>query len=98
MQPITPNNFLRLRGVNIDNQLEVTIDKVLVTSRHLLTGWEKVNQAIEYFWSKFRSLYLVNLRQFQNRFHKPQKGSVKRPPTLNEIVLIHDRKRLIFLN
>lgn len=89
-QPVTPNNFLRLRSINTDNQLEVTIDKIPITAQHLVAGWKNVNNFREFFWTQFRSLYLLNLRQFQNRFYKQDKGSVRRPLTLNEIVLIHD--------
>jgi len=90
MQPLTPNNFLRLRQVNVDTQLEVTTERVPVTAQHLLEGWHKINATLNYFWIQFRGLYLCNLRQFHNRFHRTPKGSIYRPPKVGEIVLIHD--------
>lgn len=90
MQPVTPNNFLRLRNVNVDTQLEVTVEKASVDSRILLEGWKRVNNVIEFYWSQFRSLYLLNLRQFHTNFHRKQKGSVDRLPVLNEVVLLHE--------
>lgn len=91
IQPLTPNNFLRLRDVNIDTNLAVTVERVPITSRHLLAGWKKVNTAVEHYWLQFRSLYLQNLRQFHTPTHKKEKGSVARLPLLNEIVLLREQ-------
>lgn len=90
IQPLTPNNFLRLRDVNIDTQLEVTLETVPVTSRHLLEGWKTVKSTLELYWSQFRSMYLLNLRQFHTHSHRKEKGSVSRLPIINEVVLVHD--------
>ncbi len=57
-----------------------------------LFSWLVTHAALEYYWSQFHSLNLLNLRQFQNNMHRKEKGNISRFPITNEIVLLREPK------
>ena len=86
--PLTPNDLL-LAQFSLPSEIKPPADAT-VTASHVIHIWKQSKQAVDTFWTIWRSSYLQSLRRDKRAYSFPQ-NTTKEQPRVGHVVLIAEK-------